>query len=51
MGIIDEVAVFASALTEEDIREIMEVGWNELILPVEFSGKLPTVWAEVKTAY
>jgi PKD repeat protein len=51
MGIIDEVAVFASALTEEDIREIMEVGLNELILPVEFSGKLPTVWAEVKTAY
>ena len=51
MGIIDEVAVLASALTEEDIREIMEVGLNELILPVESSGKLPTVWAEVKTAY
>lgn len=48
MGVIDEAAVFASALTEEDIQNIMNVGLGQLVLSVEPAGKLPTVWAEIK---
>lgn len=47
-GAIDEAAVFASALTEEDIQNIMGVGLDQLVLSVEPGGKLPTVWAEIK---
>ena len=52
LGIIDDVGVFASALTEEDIQEIMEIGLQEVLgAPVEPVGKLPTSWAKIKTAY
>jgi len=49
-GSIDEVAIFSSALTEEDIRDIMKTGLG-MILPVESVGKLSIAWAEVKIAY
>jgi hypothetical protein len=51
LGTIDEVAIFASALTEEDIQDIMKAGLSNLVLPVESVGKLPLAWAEVKMAY
>ena len=51
IGIIDEVAIFASALTQGDIQEIMEVGLLQTSSIVEPLGKLPTAWAELKTAY
>ena len=49
-GAIDEVAIFASALTAEDIQEIMDVGLLKTS-GVEPMSKLPTVWAAVKTAH
>lgn len=48
LGAIDEAAVFASALTEEDIQNIMDVGLEQLVLSVEPAGKLPALWAEIK---
>ena len=50
LGTIDEVGVFASALTEEDLQKIMEMGLRQMFLSVE-PARLSTVWAEVKTAY
>ena len=50
-GAIDEAAVFASALTEEDIQEIMNMGLGQIVLSVKPAGKLPATWAEIKTAY
>ncbi|MHC4675808.1 MAG: LamG domain-containing protein [Planctomycetota bacterium] len=50
LGSIDEVAIFASALTEGDIRDIMKAGLG-MILPVESVGKLSIAWGEVKMAY
>jgi hypothetical protein len=43
IGIIDEVAVFRSALDENDIKQLMNN-----ILPVQTSGKLATTWGEIK---
>lgn len=48
LGSIDEVAIFASALAEGDIREIMETGLSRLVLPVESVGRLTAKWAEIK---
>jgi hypothetical protein len=50
LGTIDEAAVFASALTEEDVQEIMGSGLDQIVLPVEPAGKLSAVWAEIKAA-
>ena len=50
-GTIDEVAILESALTEEDIREIMEVGLGKLALSVKPVGKLPMTWAGIKVMY
>jgi len=50
-GTIDEVAIFASALTEKDIQNIMETGLSKLLLPVELGGKLFSSWAKVKASY
>ena len=47
----DEVAIFASALTEGDIQDIMKIGLSQLVLSVESVGKLPIAWGEVKMAY
>ena len=43
IGIIDEVAVFRSALNENDVRQFMES-----ILPVAPLGKLATAWGRMK---
>ena len=45
-GLIDEVAVFNRALSEDEIKEIME-GIDSL-LSVETTGKNPIVWAAIK---
>jgi hypothetical protein len=48
-GIIDEVWVFNRALSEDEIKEIMQKGPE--ILPVEPKGKLATNWGVIKTKY
>lgn len=50
-GTIDEVAILEAALTEEDIRDIMEAGLGKLALSVKPVGKLPMTWAEIKVMY
>ena len=45
-GLIDEVAVFDRALSQEEIQEMM--GGIADIISVEPVGKLSTTWAEVK---
>lgn len=44
LGIIDEVAVFNVALTENDINQIMTKGFSA----VSPSGKLATAWGKIK---
>jgi len=50
-GIIDDVAFFSVALAEEDIQTLMDQGiaGSLGITAVDFSGKLTTTWAGVKT--
>jgi arabinan endo-1,5-alpha-L-arabinosidase len=50
-GTIDEVALFSSALEEADIREIMDFGLDQIVLPVEPLKKIPLTWAEVKVSF
>jgi len=48
-GTIDEVAIFNVALTEDDIKNLMEKGIKALgLAPVFPKGKLTTVWGEIK---
>lgn len=49
-GIIDEVAIFNVALTENEVQTIMNLGLGESlgIAAVDLSGKLTTTWAAVK---
>ena len=48
-GVMDEVAVFNAALTEEEIREFMEgMGAAE---SVESVGKLAAAWGSIKAQY
>ena len=49
-AIIDEVAVFNVALSEDDIQTIMNDGF-EMVLAVEPADKLVTRWADIKTRY
>jgi len=44
-GIIDEVAIFERALSEDEIREAME----GIKAAVDAGGKLPIVWGKVKS--
>ena len=46
-GAMDEVAIFHSALKEEDIMAIMNDGFGNL-LAVAAKGKLPVYWADIK---
>ncbi|MCD6508655.1 LamG domain-containing protein, partial [Candidatus Poribacteria bacterium] len=51
VGIIDEAAIFNVALTDKDIQTVMESGLQKIIsgqLAVEPSGKLTTLWGEIK---
>jgi hypothetical protein len=49
-GILDEVAIFNVALTEQEIQTIMEQGVAKSvgITAVDLSGKLTTTWADIK---
>jgi len=49
-GIIDEVAIFNAALTEDDILEAMD-GLERFRAPVEAAGKLATTWGNIKFAF
>ena len=49
-GLLDEVAIFKEALTENEIKSIM-AGLATFISAVEPSGKLVTTWATIKTQY
>lgn len=49
-GVIDEVAIFRSALTEKDLDRIMNKGLEDALgmKAVSKSGKLATVWGSIK---
>lgn len=49
-GLIDEVALFSVALTEDDIGNIMNDGLGKVLglTAVDLSGKLATTWADIK---
>ncbi len=46
-GLLDEVAIFSVALTEDDIKNIMKKGL-ESAFAVFAAGKLATTWASIK---
>lgn len=50
-GLMDDVAVFNTALSEADINDIMNEGLGKLFgfTPVSPQGRLTTVWARVKS--
>lgn len=50
-GLMDDVAIFNTALDEADINEIMDKGLGKLFgfTPVSPQGRLTTVWAKVKS--
>ena len=49
-GILDEVAIFNKALTQDDIQTIMEQGLSKVLsTAVEPSGKLTTTWGRIKS--
>ena len=47
---IDEVAIFKTALSEENVKEIMTNGLDKEIYAVSPSEKLATSWGEIKVA-
>ena len=49
-GIIDDVAMFSDTLTEADLKVLMEEGVGKTlgVAPVEPTGKLATVWGNLK---
>ena len=52
VGIIDEVAIFKSVLTEDDLKTIMDEGLDRTlggIAAVDASNKLTTTWANLKS--
>ena len=49
-GILDEVAVFSKALTDNDIKNIMNDGIKKVVrLAVSSPGKLTTTWGSIKS--
>ena len=48
LGIIDEVGLFSDALTEVDVKNIMNLGLKIAAAPVSNLGKLPTIWGNIK---
>lgn len=50
-GLMDDVAIFNTALSEADINDIMNEGLGKLFgfTPVTPNGRLTTVWASVKS--
>jgi len=49
-GAIDELAVFNSALTEEEINMLMEEG-SEIVTAVNPAGKLSVTWSSLKNKF
>ena len=49
-AIIDEVVIYAKALTEEEIQESMELSIPG-VLAVEAREKLAVTWGELKTDF
>ncbi|MBD3184316.1 hypothetical protein GF312_18680 [Candidatus Poribacteria bacterium] len=49
-GVLDEVALFNVALTEDQIKEVMK-GLSPKLQPVSAMEKLMTKWGAIKTAY
>lgn len=49
-GIIDEVAIFDEAMTEEEIKKVMELG-IEGYLAVTPKGKITSTWAMLKASF
>lgn len=47
-GIIDEVAVFNVALSQDDIQTIMNDGFEATVLTVATAGKLAFIWGQIK---
>jgi len=47
-GIIDEVGIFNNALSEDDVKAIMQKGLEQTALMVEPSGKLASTWGNIK---
>lgn len=49
-GLLDEVALFSTVLSEDEIKEIFEEGLGKAlgIAAVSYAGKLATTWADVK---
>ena len=48
IGIIDEIAIFNTTLTEKDIKETMN-GLQKFSMSVEASGKLAVAWGKIKS--
>ena len=46
-GILDEVAIIAAVLSEDDVKDVMNTGFNE-IATVTPNGKLATTWGNIK---
>lgn len=49
-GIIDEIALFNTALTADDIKTIMENGIGVAILAVSPAGRLIDTWGHIKSS-
>ena len=49
-AIIDEVVIYAKALTEQEVNESMKLS-VPVVLDVEASGKLAVTWGELKTNF
>ncbi len=47
-GDIDEVSVYNTALSEKEIKQVME-GLAKTIQTVDLTGKLTTTWSRIKT--
>ena len=50
-GLVDEVAMFSTALEENDIKALMNNGLEGTVLDVKVEGKVTTTWGTVKTRY
>ena len=49
-GVIDEAALFTTALSEDDVKEVMNDGLGSLVA-VSPSGSLITTWGEIRRAF
>jgi hypothetical protein len=50
-GVMDDVGLFNVALTEDEVKSIMNEGLRETATAVSISGKLVTAWGNIKAQY